>query len=101
MVTTYSRAFGGNEPLCFTELGYLSPEGYSGLPPGFEWAQNVTISQQASWLGQIMDMAAANGKIRIVIVWNVDFQQYDSDPMAGFAMIRADGSCPACDAISR
>lgn len=100
MVSTYARAF-GRKPLCFTELGYLTPEGLGGLPGGFAWAGNVTVSQQASWLGQVIDMARSNGNIRLVIVWNVDFQQYDSDPMAGYAIIRPDGSCPACDAMGR
>lgn len=101
MVSTYHNAFGGSKPLCFTELGYLTPEGYSGLPGGFEWARNVTVAQQASWLGQVVDMARNSGKVRLLIVWNVDFQQYDNDPMAGFAIIRPDGSCPACDAMGQ
>jgi hypothetical protein len=28
--------FGGARPLCYTELGYLSPEGFGPLPAGFE-----------------------------------------------------------------
>jgi uncharacterized protein YraI len=101
MVSTYSRAFGGRKPLCFTELGYLSPEGLGPLPPGFQWAQNVTVAQQANWLGQIIRAARRSGNVRLVIVWNVDFQQYDADPMAGYAIIRPDGSCPACDTIGQ
>jgi hypothetical protein len=33
----------------------------------------------------------------------VDFTQYDvsGDPQAGYAMVRPDGSCPACDALRR
>jgi hypothetical protein len=31
------------------------------------------------------------------IVWNVDFDVYRyDDPMAGYAIRRPDGSCPAC-----
>jgi len=29
-------------------------------------------------------------------VWNVNFTNYGEDPMAGYAIIRPDGSCPAC-----
>ncbi len=35
-----------------------------------------------------------------MIVWNVDFTGYGSDPQAGYAMIRPDGSCPACEALA-
>ncbi|MFQ5435436.1 MAG: SH3 domain-containing protein, partial [Anaerolineae bacterium] len=49
MVNTYYNAFGGARPLCFTELGYLTPEGFGGLPGDFAWAGNVTVAQQAQW----------------------------------------------------
>jgi hypothetical protein len=36
-----------------------------------------------------------------MIIFNVDFDRYDAeDPQAGFAIIRPDGSCPACDQIA-
>ena len=100
MIDTYNSAFGGQRPLCFTELGYLSPEGYPPLPGGFAWAENVTVAQQAAWLAQAIAIAR-NSNVRLAIVWNVDFTEYGADPMAGYAMIRPDGSCPACEALGR
>ncbi len=100
MINTYSRAFGGTRPLCFTELGYLSPEGYGPLSPGFSWAQNVTVAQQAQWLDQAVSLAANSGRVRLLIIWNVDFTNYGDDPMAGYAIIRPGGGCPACDALA-
>lgn len=99
MVNTYWNIVGGQRPLCFTELGYLTPEGFGPLPGNFSWASNVTVAQQASWLDQVMSMAANSGRVRIVIIWNINFQQYDADPMAGYAIIRPDGGCPACFAL--
>jgi LysM repeat protein len=96
MVNTYWNAFGGARQLCFTELGYLTPEGYGPLPAGFEWAGSVTVSQQAEWLGRAAALSRGSGKVRLMIVWNVDFTQYDADPQAGYAIVRPDGSCPAC-----
>lgn len=101
MVNTYSGAFGGSRPLCFTELGYLTPQGFPPLPGGFAWAQNVTLAQQAAWLDRAVTLARNSGRVRLLIVWNVDFTEYGGDPMAGYAMIRPDGSCPACDALGR
>jgi hypothetical protein len=30
----------------------------------------------------------------------VDFTVYGDDPQAGYAMIRPNGQCPACDALA-
>ncbi|GAB1422339.1 hypothetical protein MASR2M15_25680 [Anaerolineales bacterium] len=100
MISTYWNITGGQRPLCFTELGYLSPEGFGSLPDFFAWAQNVTVSQQAAWLAQAAALASQSGKVRMMIVWNIDFQQYGSDPQGGYAIIRPDGSCPACNAMA-
>jgi hypothetical protein len=99
MMNTYRSAFGNSRPLCFTELGYLTPEGFPALPGGFAWAQNVTLAQQAAWLDQAVSIAAGTGYVRLFIIWNIDFTTYDSDPQAGFAIIRPGGACPACDAL--
>jgi hypothetical protein len=85
---------------CFTELGYLSPEGYGQLPAGFAWAANVTVANQAQWLGQAAQRAAASGRVRLMIVFNVDFTTYGEDPQAGYAIIRPGGGCPACASLA-
>ncbi|MCA9942144.1 MAG: SH3 domain-containing protein [Anaerolineales bacterium] len=99
MVNTYYNAFGGSRKLCFTELGYLSGQDYGGLPGGFAWAGNTTIAQHAAWLAEATSLAANSGKTRLLIVFNVDFVTFNSDPQAGYAMIRKDGSCPACETL--
>lgn len=99
MVNTYWGIVGGQRPICFTELGYLSPEGFGPLPGNFSWASEVSVAEQAAWLDQVMGMAARSGRVRIVIIWNINFTQYGADPMAGYAIIRPDGNCPACFAL--
>ncbi len=90
------------KPICWTELGYLSPEGMPGpLPPLFNWAGDVTVAQQAAWLAEVASIAAQSGRVRIMIVWNVNFQGWDADPQGGYAMIRPGGGCPACTALGR
>jgi hypothetical protein len=86
-------------PGCYTEIGYLTSEGYGPLPGGFEWARNVTVSQQAAWLAQAAVNASASGRVRLMIIFNVDLTYYGSDPQAGFAIIRPGGGCPACDTL--
>jgi len=38
--------------------------------------------------------------VRLLIVWNIDFTGYGDDPQAGYAIIRPDGGCPVCVALS-
>ncbi len=92
-----------NIPLCFSEMGYLSPEGYGPLPQGFAWAQNTSVQEQADWLRDAIQIAAQISSVRIelIIIWNVDFDVYtQDDPQGGYAIIRPDGTCPACEAIA-
>lgn len=102
LVEYYTNLTQGTRPICFTELGYLTAEGYQPLSqaaPDFYWAQNTTIQNQAQWLTKVTSMAAANPMVEMVIVWNVDFWSYGADPHAGYAIIRKDGGCPACEAL--
>jgi len=100
MLNLYYNTFGGARPVCWTELGFLTPEGYPPLPGAFAWAQNTTLAQHAEWLGRAASLSRGSGRVRLMIVWNVDFQVYDNDPQAGYAIRRADGSCPACASLS-
>ncbi|MBN2303931.1 MAG: hypothetical protein JXQ72_05615 [Anaerolineae bacterium] len=100
--TMINRAIGpfGGKQACITELGYLSPEGYGALPGGFAWASETSIAEQAAWLAQAAALSASSGKVRLMIVFNVDFTYWGSDPQAGYAIIRANGACPACSALA-
>jgi len=100
MVNTYYNAFGGQRPVCLTEMGYLSPEGYGALPGSFAWAANTSVEEQAAWLAEAAQLSASSGKVRMLIIYNVDFTLWNEhDPQAGYAIIRRDGSCPACDSL--
>jgi hypothetical protein len=101
--TMLQRALGPfpGKKACYTELGYLSGEGYPPLPGGFAWAGNVKVADQAAWLAQAAVRASATGRVRLMIVFNVYFTHYGEDPQAGFAIIRPGGGCPACDTLGR
>jgi len=101
MVNTYSSAFGGARPVCFTELGYLSPEGYGPLSGAFAWAADTSVAEQAAWIAEAVRLSRSSGRVRLVILWNMDFTHYGEDPMAGYALVRPGGGCPACDALAR
>jgi hypothetical protein len=97
----YYGTFGGQKQVCFTELGYLSPEGFPGTPPNFSWAANTSVAQQALWLAEAAELSRNSGKVKLMTVYNVDYTEYDvnGDPQAGYAIIRPDGSCQACETL--
>ena len=70
--------------VCFTELGYLSGDGFdTPIPANFGWAANTSVQEQASWLAGAATAAAQSGEVRLMVVWNVDYPFYtESDPMA-------------------
>ncbi|NHZ72657.1 MAG: hypothetical protein GWP17_06210, partial [Aquificales bacterium] len=99
MMNTYWNTFG--KPLCFTELGYLTGDGIGALPDRFSWAGNTTVGQQAQWLAEATSLSASSGKVRMLIVWNVDSTTWGDDPQSGYAIIRPGGSCPACATLGQ
>ena len=98
MMQLYSSFFPG-KPLCFTELGYLTGEGFGPLPGGFAWASGTTLAQQASWLAGAVHRLRGSGNVRMFIVWNVDATHWGSDPQAGYAIVRPGNHCPACNSL--
>jgi hypothetical protein len=100
MLDLYYNTFGGQRKVCWTELGYLSPEGYGELPGHFGWASNTTVAQHAEWLGRAAALSRGSGRVRLMIVWNVNFSSFGDDPQGGYAIIRPGGSCPACNTLA-
>ncbi len=98
-LNVYYNAFGGARKVCFTELGYLSGDGFASISPNFSWAGETDVSEHAAWLAQAVNLANTSGRVRLLIIFNVDFTYYDpnGDPQAGYALVRPDGGCPACD----
>jgi hypothetical protein len=99
MINAYSAAGAG--ALCFTELGYLSGEEWGTLPAGFLWKApyNLTVAEHAQYLAEAVRVGVQSGRVRMIIVFNVDFKTFGDDPQAGYAMIRPNGSCPACETL--
>jgi hypothetical protein len=100
----YYNIFGGSRQLFYTELGYVSPDGYGWIPETFAWGANTSVAQQAQWLADVVSLSSQTGMVRVVIVWNVDFNCYGDcggvqDPQGGYSILRPDGSCPACDSL--
>ncbi|MGC9400000.1 MAG: NBR1-Ig-like domain-containing protein [Anaerolineae bacterium] len=101
----YYEAFHRTRRIFYTELGYLSTEGLGATPDAFSWAASTRVAQQAQWLAEAVRLSREIGVIRAIIVWNVDATCYGNcgsggdDPQAGYAIIRPDTSCPACETL--
>ena len=99
-IDVYYGGMGGALPVCLTEYGYVSPEGYGPLPSNFSWGSGITVANQAAWLAEGAQIARGLGYVRLMIIWNVDYTYWaDDDPQAGYAIVRPDGSCPACASL--
>ncbi len=94
----YAGTFAQSD-LCYTELGYVTGEGYGQLPPNFWWGFDNTVGEQAAWLARSAELLRSTGRVRLMVVFNVDFTQWGDDPQAGYAMIRPGGGCPACQTL--
>lgn len=109
MVDLYFDTFnatGANVPLCFTEVGYLSADGFDQTlaqigANNFIWAEGTSVRDQAEWLEEALLRACRSGKVKMFIVWNVDFENYGEDPQAGYAILRPNEKCPSCETLSR
>jgi hypothetical protein len=101
MVDTYYNATGGRKQLCFTELGYLSGQEWGYVPAGFLWKPpfNLTVAEQAQFMADAVRLSKTQGKTRLVIIFNMDFTVWTDDPQAGYAILRPNNTCPACDSV--
>lgn len=101
MIERAAAPFAGEDiPLCFTGLGYLSAEGYEATWPDYlTFARNTSVTQQAKWLRDAVLIARDDGRVALIIVQYIDTVTTLGDYISGMAIIRADGTCPACQAI--
>ncbi len=95
----YYNIFRGTRKLFYTEMGYASQEGLPTFSDAFAWARGTNNAQQAAWLAEAVQLSIQTGMVRCIIVWNIDFPRYGYDPQDGYAIIRPDGSCPACETL--
>ena len=87
-------SMGSYKPLCITELGILSGDGYGGVPGRFWWAKETTAEEQGQWLAEALTLANQSGFVRLAIIFNVDIFHWGKDPQAGYCYRTAGGGLP-------
>lgn len=96
----YFRSFGGQRPLCITELGFLTDDDLHGqrMPDNFWWAAGTGVDEHARWLAEARQLSIDSGIVRMMIIFNMDIYHWDGrDPQTGYAIFRPQGNCPACE----
>ncbi len=99
-------AFGETKPICVTEFGWASSEGFGGTPPGFGFADDNTLEEQALFIVRAFDMLRKSGFVRLAFLWNLDFAQKDgigpTDPNAPYSITDLVGAPrPAFEAVEK
>ena len=97
-------AAGSDKPLCVTEFGWASAEGLGGYPPGFEFALDNTLEEQAQWDVEAFQLMRQWGFVRLAFLWNLDFANKcgrdHTDPNAPYSLLDFDGVArPAYGAV--
>lgn len=101
----YRDAISGMKPLCVTEFGWASSEGYGPPPPGFEFAQDNTLQEQAQYIVRAYQLMREWGFVRLAFLWNLDYIQKtglppEQDPYGPYSIIDSRGAPrPAFDAV--
>lgn len=98
-------AAGRDTPLCVTEFGWATTEGFDGTPVGFEFAVDNTLDEQATWDVQAFQLMRDWGFVKIAYLWNLDYSYKGgigaTDPNAPYSILDLKGAPrPAYSAIS-
>ncbi len=100
---TYYEMMGGQKKLCVTEFGWASTEGTGGTPPGFSFADDNSLQEQADWVVQAFELQRDWGITWLAFLWNLDYGPKGLGPEDNnvpYSILHQDGSPrPAFEAL--
>ena len=77
---TRIRAAGSDAKLCVTEFGWATTEDLDGYPAGFEFANDNTLEEQATYLAEAMANMETWDTVWLAFIWNFNYA-----PQAGYS----------------
>ncbi len=87
---------GRNTPLCVTEFGWATSEGFDGTPPGFEFADDNTLEDQKEWAIEAFQLMREWGFVHLAFLWNLDYSYKGglgaTDPNAPYSILDLQGA---------
>jgi hypothetical protein len=97
---------GYNKPICLTEFGWASAEGWDTVAPGFGFAWDNTLAEQAQWDVEAFQLMRQWGFVHLAFLWNLDYAQKgglgQSDPNAPYSIVDFSGAPrPAYEALGQ
>lgn len=97
-IDTYAekvQAIDSNKKVCVTEFGWGSSEGYDAFPEGFEFFQDNTLEEQATYIVQAFQQMRASGRVWLTFLFNYDYGNKGNGPTddaVPYSLITLDGS---------
>jgi hypothetical protein len=99
----YSQMMAGEKQLCVTEFGWASTEAIGGTPPGFDFADDNSLEEQADWIVQAYQLQRDWGITWLTFLWNLDYGPKGLGPEDNnvpYSILNLDGSPrPAFEAL--
>lgn len=98
------RSAGSDTKLCITEFGWAVTEDLSGTPQNFEFADDNTLEEQATFFVEALESMSSGDDVWLAFIWNLNYgPQAGWDPSndnVPYSLIGPDNTFrPAYDAI--
>jgi len=75
----YRDTVNNQKPLCVTEFGWGSSEGFDFVLPSYDYVKDNTLQEQADYIVQAFDLMKAWGYIKLAFLFNLDYAQKSPD----------------------
>ena len=75
----YRDTVQNQKPLCVTEFGWGSSEGFGYTPPSYEFVNDNTLQEQGDYIVQAFDLMKAWGYVKMAFLFNLDYAQKSPD----------------------
>lgn len=102
---TTAQMLNGRKPLCVTEFGWATSEGYPDAPQGFGFAKDNTLQDQADYIVQAFTLMRQWGFVKLAFLWNLDYGNKGTgymDDVVPYSLLDTNGQArPAFKALKK
>lgn len=100
----YRDTVQNQKPLCITEFGWASSEGFGYTPPTYEFANDNSLQEQADWIKQAFQLMEEWQYVKLAFLFNMNYAQMSPDKVkdrtAGWSIMDTEGNGrPAFEAL--
>ena len=75
----YRDTVKNQKPLCVTEFGWGSSEGFGYTPPSYEFVNDNTLQEQGNYIVQAFDLMKQWEYVKMAFLFNLDYAQKSPD----------------------